>query len=143
MRNTPWRERFHYVLPVQEDLAKRFTVAKAFHVSPFMPLDMDYHLRFFLSADHVRIHMQNWQDGRKVFEADLALHRQPLDGTALRRYVMTFPWMSLRTVSAIYWQALRLLLKRTPVHDHTTRQNDLALGQPCEDPEDVKSHTER
>ncbi|HHJ1299160.1 DUF1365 domain-containing protein [Pseudomonas sp. P1B16] len=143
VRNTPWRERFHYVLPVQGNLAKRFTVAKAFHVSPFMPLDMDYHLRFSLDAAHVRIHMQNWQGGRKVFEADLTLQRQPLDAPALRRYVLTFPWMSLHTVLAIYWQALRLLFKRTPVHDHTTRQGDLALGQPCEDPEHVESHPER
>lgn len=35
VRNTPWRERFHYVLPVQENIAKPFTVAKAsmFHRS--------------------------------------------------------------------------------------------------------------
>ena len=95
-------------------LASSFAVAKAFHVSPFMPLDMDYHLRFSLDAAHVRIHMQNWQGGRKVFEADLALRRTPLDGATLRRYVLNFPWMSLRTVSAIYWQALRLWLKKVP-----------------------------
>lgn len=143
VRNTPWRERFHYVLPVQGNLARPFSVGKAFHVSPFMSLDMDYRLRFFLDTDHVRIQMQNWQGGTKVFEADLALRRKPLDGAVLRRYVLNFPWMSLRTVSAIYWQALRLLLKRTPVHDHTTCQRDLALGQPCEDLDDVKSHPER
>ncbi|MFV3402712.1 DUF1365 domain-containing protein [Pseudomonas sp. NY15463] len=143
VRNTPWRERFHYVLPVDDAPDRLFTVAKAFHVSPFMPLEMDYHLRFSLDTEHVRIHLQNWQHGRKVFEADLALRRQPLDSAALRRYVMTFPWMSLRTVSAIYWQALRLLLKRTPVHDHTASQGSLALGQPCEDPDDVESYPER
>lgn len=143
VRNTPWRERFHYVLPVQGNLTRPFSVAKAFHVSPFMGLNMDYHLRFSLSADHIRIHMQNWQDGLQVFAADLALHRHPLDRRSLRRYVMTFPWMSLRTVSAIYWQALRLLLKRTPVHDHTLSQGDLALGQPFEDPENAKSHPQR
>lgn len=33
VRNTPWRERFHYVLPVDGDLARAFSVAKAFHSS--------------------------------------------------------------------------------------------------------------
>jgi hypothetical protein len=61
VRNTPWRERFHYVLPVQPGLPRQFCVAKAFHVSPFMPLDMEYRLRFFLDAQRVRIHMENWR----------------------------------------------------------------------------------
>lgn len=39
--NTPWRERYHYVLPAQVLPAgehQHFAVAKAFHVSPFLPL---------------------------------------------------------------------------------------------------------
>lgn len=51
--------------------------------------------------------------------------------------------MSLRTLSAIYWQALRLLFKRTPVHDHAASQGNLAVGQPCEDPEHAQSQRER
>lgn len=40
--NTPWRERYHYVLPAQTptslvDFHQHFAVAKAFHVSPFLP----------------------------------------------------------------------------------------------------------
>lgn len=143
VRNTPWRERFHYVLPVHDNLGTPFTVAKAFHVSPFMPLDMDYRFRFSLNAQHIRIHMENRQHERTVFKADLALQRQPLDRTSLHRYILAFPWMSLRTLSAIYWQALRLLFKRTPIHDHTARQNHLALGHSCEDTNDVESHPER
>jgi DUF1365 family protein len=143
VRNTPWRERFHYVLPVQGDLDRSFTLAKAFHVSPFMPLAMDYHLRVRLNDEQVRVHMENWQAGSKVFEADLALRRQPLDTQTVHRYLLAFPWMSLRTLSAIYWQALRLLFKRTPIHDHAARQGDLAVGHPSEDPDNVQSQRER
>ena len=144
VRNTPWRERFHYVLPVNGDLARPFSVAKAFHVSPFMPLDMEYRLHFALDAQRVRIHMENWRAGYKVFEADLALLRQPLDRAGLQRHILTFPWMSLRTLTGIYWQALRLLLKRTPVHDHIASQHDLALGQPtCEEPDHARTDLER
>ncbi|BBV97246.1 MULTISPECIES: DUF1365 domain-containing protein [Pseudomonas] len=144
VRNTPWRERFHYVLPVEGDLAQPFSMAKAFHVSPFMPLDMEYRLRFALDAQRVRIHMENWRAGYKVFEADLALLRQPLDRAGLQRHILNFPWMSLRTLTGIYWQALRLLLKRTPVHDHVASQHDLVLGQPtCEEPEHARTDHER
>ncbi|WP_194790830.1 DUF1365 domain-containing protein [Pseudomonas sp. UFMG81] len=144
VRNTPWRERFHYVLPVPAGQPRRFVMTKAFHVSPFLPMAMEYRLRFLLEGPHIRIHLQSWQAEQKVFEADLTLVRQPLDGPALRRHILAFPWMSLRTLTAIYWQALRLLFKRTPVHDHPTSQSQLSVGQPIhEEPEHARTHPER
>lgn len=144
VRNTPWRERFHYVLPVVPDQPRRFAMAKAFHVSPFLPLDMDYRMDFRLTDSGLRIAMENWREGHKVFAAHLALQRQALDAAALRRHVLAFPWMSLRTVSAIYWQALRLLFKRTPLHDHHASQGDTRLGHHLtEEPGHVRSHPER
>ena len=142
VRNTPWRERFHYVLPVLPGQPRQFSVTKAFHVSPFLPMDMQYHMRFHIDGEHLRIHMENRREGQKIFEADLALRRQPLDATALRRHVLAFPWMSLRTLGAIYWQAMRLLLKRTPLYAHTTRQSSQDLGHHVhEEPEHVRSNS--
>src|SRR5688572_14099325 len=44
--NTPWKERHAYVLPVAASRgtsrAWRFSFAKEFHVSPFLPMDMRY-----------------------------------------------------------------------------------------------------
>ena len=40
--NTPWRERYHYVLPAVGDGHQYVAVAKAFHVSPFLPRDLQY-----------------------------------------------------------------------------------------------------
>jgi DUF1365 family protein len=51
--------------------------------------------------------------------------------------------MSLRTLSAIYWQALRLLLKRTPIHDHRASQGNLRLGQPPARSPHARTHVER
>lgn len=144
VRNTPWRERFHYVLPVQPGQPRQFCVAKAFHVSPFMPLDMEYRLRFFLDAQRLRIHMENHREGQAVFAADLALERRVLNRSSLHQHLLAFPWMSLRTLSAIYWQALRLLFKRTPIHDHRASQGNLRLGQTtCEEPKHARTHVER
>lgn len=144
VRNTPWRERFHYVLPVQDGQAGQFAMRKAFHVSPFLPPDMDYRLEFRVTGAHLRIHMENWRHAERVFEADLALIRQPLDRPALHRHIRRFPWMSLRTVGAIYWQALRLLGKRTPIHDHHASQGNLGLGHAVrEESEHVPTHPER
>ncbi|HBZ45985.1 MAG TPA: DUF1365 domain-containing protein, partial [Stenotrophomonas sp.] len=54
----------------------------------------------------------------RQFDADLALQRHPLTGPGLARVLLRHPLMTVQVVAAIYWQALRLWLKRTPVHDH-------------------------
>lgn len=144
VRNTPWRERFHYVLPVKPDAPQEFAVAKAFHVSPFLPREMEYRMRFHLDQSRVHVQMENWGDGRRVFQAQLDLHLQPLDRASLRRHLLAFPWMSLRTVAAIYWQALRLLFKRIPLHDHQASAHRLGVGHlAVEEPDHVRTDPER
>ncbi|MDH4872721.1 DUF1365 domain-containing protein [Pseudomonas sp. BN515] len=144
VRNTPWRERHHYVLPVKPGEAHEFRIAKAFHVSPFLPLEMDYRMRFLATGPQLHVHMENWRDGEKLFEARLSLQRQTLDAAGLRRHVLAFPWMSLRTLTSIYWQALRLLLKGTPLHDHQASEHHLSVGQTAtEDSTHVRSDSER
>lgn len=144
VRNTPWRERFHYVLPVRPGAPQEFAVAKAFHVSPFLPREMEYRMRFFIDQSRVHVHMENWHDGHRVFQAHLDLHCQPLDDTSLRRHLLAFPWMSLRTVTAIYWQALRLLFKRIPLYDHQASDHRLGIGHcAVEESDHDRTHPER
>jgi DUF1365 family protein len=116
--NTPWRERYHYVLPAGSEGHQHFAVAKAFHVSPFLPADLEYRMSFSPPGERLGVHMADWQGDEKVFDATLNLHRQALDRSALHRHLRDFPWMTAKTCLAIYWQALRLFLKRVPVFSH-------------------------
>ena len=119
--NTPWRERYHYVLPAQAlgaDEHQHFAVAKAFHVSPFLPRELEYRMSFSQPAARLGVHMADWQGTQKVFDATLSLEKQALSRASLHRYLWRFPWMTAKTGLAIYWQALRLLLKRTPIFSH-------------------------
>ena len=116
--NTPWRERYHYVLPAQGDGFQHVTVAKAFHVSPFLPRDLQYRMSFSAPDARLGVHMADWQGELKLFDATLTLQRTSLDRAGLHRYVRQFPWMTAKTCVAIYWQAVRLFLKRTPIFSH-------------------------
>ncbi|MDI2591947.1 DUF1365 domain-containing protein [Pseudomonas sp. N3-W] len=121
--NTPWRERYHYVLPAKapadlHDLHQHFAVAKAFHVSPFLPRDLEYRMSFSPAAQKLGVHMADWQGEQKLFDATLSLQREPLNRKSLHRYLRRFPWMTAKTCLAIYWQAIRLLLKRAPIFAH-------------------------
>lgn len=120
--NTPWKERHAYVLPVaQADAQGRalsWTFDKQFHVSPFMQMDCEYRWRFTAPGEDLHVHMQVWRQGERQFDADLILQRHRLDGRGLAGVLLRYPLMTFKVVAAIHWQALRLWLKRTPVHDH-------------------------
>lgn len=121
--NTPWGERFHYVLPAQApqdsfDFHQHFAVAKAFHVSPFLPRDLEHRMSFSPAAKRLGVHMADWQGELKLFDATLNLKREALNRSSLHGYLRRFPWMTAKTCLAIYWQALRLLLKRVPIFAH-------------------------
>lgn len=118
--NTPWRERFHYVLPAEGDGHQHVAVAKAFHVSPFLPRDIEYRMSFSPAAERLGVHMADWQGELKLFDATLNLQREALSRSSLHRHLWRFPWMTAKTCLAIYWQALRLFLKRTPIFPHQT-----------------------
>ncbi len=120
--NTPWRERQAYVLPIP-GAARRGTLwawdfAKTFHVSPFMAMSRRYDWRLSEPGRNLRVHMRVLNGEAAEFDASLVLERRPLDPASLRRVLCRYPLMTLRVITAIHWQALRLWVKGNPVHSH-------------------------
>lgn len=120
VNNTPWRERHVYVLGGDGEAVtgRSLRVAKRFHVSPFMPMDIEYDWRLSQPGAKLAVHMANHRDGRKLFDATMTLERRPASGPVLARTLARQPVMTARVVGAIYYQALKLWLKRVPFFDH-------------------------
>jgi uncharacterized protein len=125
--NTPWRERHSYVLPALQAVphangapatTMQFDLVKQFHVSPFMPLELGYRWRFNAPGDRLAVHMENLRGSERIFDATLDLARRPITTGSLAFVLLRFPLSTVRVLVAIHWQALKLWLKRVPVHGH-------------------------
>ncbi|MGH1361840.1 MAG: DUF1365 domain-containing protein [Burkholderiaceae bacterium] len=129
VNNTPWGDRHCYVLdqPTTSPAGEttRYHSRKSMHVSPFMPMDLDYEWR--LSAPHKRlaVFMSLVRDqtgtgemGAKVFDASLLLESVPISTRSLAITLLRYPLMTVQVIAAIHWQAFRLWLKGVSVYPH-------------------------
>jgi DUF1365 family protein len=139
--NTPWGERHCYVLQAPPHASGGFGArsTKAMHVSPFHPMALEYRWRFGVPGQRLRVGMAlvpqrsdgaDPVDDAPVFGASLALERVPIGARSLAGALLRFPLMTVQVVAAIHWQALRLWLKRVPVHDHPSKQRPPAAPAP-------------
>jgi len=129
IHNTPWGENFCYVMGKADNLHpfkdwRRHTGRKVFHVSPFIDMDIHYDWRFRLPGDTLGVHIIDYQKGSKLFDATLKLRRRSLHRRALTRLLLIYPAMTIKVVTLIYWQALKLILKKTPFYTHPEKKND-------------------
>lgn len=121
--NTPWRERHSYVIPWEgNQRVQRHVCEKAFHVSPFLPMELEYRWRLGQPGQNLSIHLEDHDRDGCVFDATLLLKRAPLTASQLVKTLLRYPLMTGQVVSEIYWQAFRLWLKKIPVHTHPVQR---------------------
>lgn len=117
--NTPWNQRHYYGFLLAE--ASKPSHDKAFHVSPFNPIDQRYEWSISLSEKKIAIVIHVVDEAGKVFDAGVNLTPKPLTRRSAAIQLIKNPAMSIFTVVLIYWQALRLWLKRVPYHPHQSK----------------------
>lgn len=111
--NTPWNERHHYLV----DLSLQESCDKAFHVSPFNPMEMTYHWRVGQPSDKLQLTL-SCHGGSKHFDASIDFTKKTLSSKNLFLTMLSIPNMTIKTVWGIYWQALKLWFKGAPVYSH-------------------------
>lgn len=120
--NTPWRQK-HYYLHKVTPSQTLYQHQKAFHVSPFHPMDMQYHWHIAKPDANLVCSIRNMQQQQHIFSAWIYLQRYTLTASWRRRWLIRNPWQNVMIVIRIYWHALKLLVKRVPLHAHPTKKD--------------------
>lgn len=134
IENTPWGERHTYVTINEQhntNEAISVTFDKEFHVSPFLPPDMKYIWTFSVPSvqekSGLMIRMQAVKRNAQTFYAHLNMQRQEINSRSLNRMLLKFPFMTLQVIVGIYWQALKLYLKKATFYSHPNPASQMTL----------------
>lgn len=92
--------------------------AKQFHVSPFLPVDGEYHFRLKVPDASLSILIRHAAGGREMLIASQTGRREALTDRRLLARFLSHPLMTVKVVAAIHWQALRLWRKGARFHRH-------------------------
>ncbi|ENW82997.1 hypothetical protein F908_01370 [Acinetobacter sp. NIPH 284] len=131
--NTPWNERKVYVHDCRQKLKEHshfksyeFEFEKSFHVSPFMPMDIQYKWRFNFSDEQNVIHMQLYQSDKFIFDATMRFTLTSITvPSQLNRYAIHHIFEPFKMLASIYVQAFHLWRKKVPFYRHPKKDKDL------------------
>ncbi|MEO8070147.1 MAG: DUF1365 domain-containing protein [Acidobacteriota bacterium] len=96
---------------------------KVMHVSPFMAMDVDYEFTVTSPGQTLVTHMNTssrdesaGRGDRPYFDATMTLERRPWTASALHAVLLRHPWMTVKVIAGIHWEALRLWAKGLPAY---------------------------
>ena len=119
VRNT-FGEKHHYLVAAPDASPLRegevYSAEKQFHVSPFIGMDMEYRFTVRAPAERLRVFIDEYEDDQRTLVATLHGQRVPLTDTQLLRAFLAVPFMTLKVVFLIHWQALKLWLRGFRFH---------------------------
>jgi DUF1365 family protein len=127
VRNT-FGEIHSYVCPVRPGEASpagiRQVRDKRFYVSPFIGMEMRYHFRLNPPGADVKIRILEVDSGGPLLAAAFHGRRQPLTSPHLIAAFLALPFVTLKVMGGIHYEAARLWLKGARLFPRPQRVSD-------------------
>lgn len=135
--NNTFGQRHSYLIPVDDASGPVVDQRcdKRMYVSPFNGMDLRYRFRIAAPGESVSIGVSVHDADGAVLNARQDGQRTALSDLALLRVFLTHPLLTLKVVAAIHWQALRLWIKRVPLHPRPAApERDITIVSTSETP---------
>lgn len=144
VNNTPWGEQHCYVIPQpqrpENNSPKTITNRKQFHVSPFMPMNMQYAWHLSVPAETLNVHIRNeWLEAdsadqtnlqrRPPFDVTMSVRRTQITRWSMASILVRQPFITGKVFAAIYWQAVRLWWKGVTFVAHPNKVVDFPTSR--------------
>ncbi len=87
---------------------------KYFYVSPFTDMDVAFDFTLRVPAEKLSVQIDDYDAGQRTLTSSLTGSRRPLTDATLAWFTLKYPFITLKVITLIHWNALRLYLKRVP-----------------------------
>ncbi len=93
----------------------RHACRKAFYVSPFMGMDLDYDFALRPPSETMSLAVSGSDEEGLVIATAMSGSRQPMTDASLFRTTLAHPLLTLKVIVGIHWEALKLWRKGVPL----------------------------
>lgn len=125
--NNTFGNRTFYVLPAAGEPV-RHSVAKGMHVSPFMDMDLEYAFQLGRPSERFGITIRVMHGDELMMSATFHGERRPFADRALLKAWMGQPWLTMKVVAGIHWEALKLWRKGMRLRKNPHARRGLISG---------------
>lgn len=118
-----FREMKPYFLGTENLYGQKFhlNTTKYFYVSPFFDHDANFDFNLHVPGETLNIRIDTFNKEERVFISTLTGVKKALSNGTLLWYSIRFPFLTLRIMTLIHWNALLLWFRKIPYH----KKNDL------------------
>ncbi|HRG38367.1 MAG TPA: DUF1365 domain-containing protein [Bacteroidia bacterium] len=99
------------------------SIIKHFYVSPFIDHDSHFEFSLTIPAEKLNIRIDDIKDHNRFFISTLTGIRKDLNNINLLWYSIRFPFITLKIITLIHWNALKLWLKKIPYYKKNENQH--------------------
>ena len=96
---------------------------KYFYVSPFIDHDTNFDFNLVIPDEKLNIRIDDYKNGERFFISTLTGVKKSINNLNLFWYSIRFPFLTLKIISLIHWNAIKLWLKKIPYHKKSANQD--------------------
>ncbi|MEO6302036.1 MAG: DUF1365 domain-containing protein [Bacteroidia bacterium] len=108
--------------------AFRLNTEKYFYVSPFLDHDANFDFTLAIPDEKLNNRIDTFKNNERIFISTLTGSKKPITNLNLLWYSIRFPFITLKIITLIHWNALLLWRKKIPYHkkgENTDLQKDV------------------
>lgn len=98
------------------DKTFQLNTTKYFYVSPFFNHDANFNFTLTIPGDSLNIRIDTLDKEERVFISTLTGIKKPISNLNLLWYSIRFPFLTLKIITLIHWNALLIWMKKIPYH---------------------------